>query len=150
MVWADFRTDLVLASATQSFVDILQSAVIPERTGMTLVRTLIRMEYRLSIAGSGGFFDVALSIMDLDALSAGAGPDPADSAEQPGWTWREHVAISSSLVNDNSQAVILTADVKSRRRFRGENFTYVLNHDMGVLSSSINADGMIRSLWMKP
>jgi len=84
-----------------------------------------------------------------DALAAGALPDPADDADRAAWAWRWNRPVFTSTVNDQSQAVRIVEDLRSKRRFVSEENDLVLLLETGGGASVLNVDGIIRSLFLE-
>ncbi len=65
--------------------------------------------------------DQGIVMSDLDAIVAGALPDPEVETEQPGWLWRSTRCIVATDVNDYSQQQPLEFNLHSMRKFSGNN-----------------------------
>ena len=120
-----------------------------EKYGATIIRTIVPLSVNMTVASSGGIVSLGIVMVNQDAQAAQAMPDPEADLDQPGWMWRTRRVVSSSLVNDQSQALFIFADLKVSRKFAGEEVDSVLI--MGYSGvDSINIDGLVRTLVLRP
>ena len=120
-----------------------------EKKGATLVRTLIKLSCALTVGGAGGILHFGIAMLGADAIAAAAVPDTDNAGEQPGWMWRDMRVVSTSAINDSTQHVRLDQEIKSKRRWPGQDMDLVLIIDAGVLTDPVNVDGLIRTLVAK-
>ena len=116
---------------------------------MTVVRILIDLQLFNLTAGTGGILGMGIYMGELDAIAAGAAPDPLTADDHPGWMWRSQKSVVTSTVNDSSQSTLVKADLRGKRKYSGEDMdlTLVLQRDAPAVT--INIDGLIRVLGMK-
>ena len=149
-IWLDHNVDESQAANSDAVVNLTEHLV-GKAKGMTLVRTLINLSFNNATAGTGSTCDQGIVMVENDALAALALPEPADPTEDPGWVWRNRLIVSSSLANDSSQFVIVKEDIRSRRKFPGDDNELVLILRVGGLGGGpINTTGWVRTLWMLP
>ena len=121
------------------------------KKGSTIVRIILDIVAVALTAGTGTVLSVAIAMIEQDASTAGAIPDPEDEDEQPGWLYRTASPVFTSVVNDSTQAHRFFVDLKSRRKYAGEDYAcqcILENHAAGM--SAVNVDGISRMLVMKP
>ena len=120
-----------------------------ERKGATLVRTLIDLYVMAVTAGTGGTCGLGISMVNLDGHAASALPEADSASDQPGWIWRTVVPVFTDTVNAFANATHIKEDIKSRRKYAGDDMLIDLIIDNVTGSTSFNVDGMIRLLIMK-
>ena len=147
--WFDTIVDLASGINTQDTLQLSQGIVADERKGMTLVRTIISLDLVAITAGTGTLVSMGIVMMPLEAVLAGAFPDPNISSDNPGWIWRWHRGVFTSVVNDRSQVVHVAHDTPAMRKFPTQDYQvrFILNTAAGA--STINTDGLIRTLYKK-
>ena len=148
--WQDGLINETIQTASQEFHDITGAMVTDRRKGAVLVRCILKLTYFLVTAGTGGIISMGMTLLDQDAVNAVALPEADVMADQPGWFHRERVVVSSSDVNDRSQATQQLVDVKPKRKLQGANDVVGIIWDSGALSANVNIDGMVRALWQLP
>ncbi len=146
--WIDQFINLNVSTGGQITENLTVNLADAEKKGATLVRTIIDLEMNLSAPGSGGFVTLGATLVELDAIAAGAFPDVDISGEQPGWTFRMRKNVFTSSTNNHSESTQFIGDFKSKRTLRGLSFDYMLIIDAGVLTASVNIDGSVRTLWL--
>ena len=146
----DSLINIAVGSGIQTFVNLTADLPANERSGATLARIILDLGLNAVTAGSGTVMDLAVHLMENDALAAGAGPDPDVGTERPGWIWRTRRGVFTSLANDRAQEVRLVYDSKAGRKMAGEAINIVLNviNQVGG-ASTVNIDGIVRLLFLK-
>ena len=91
---------------------------------------------------------MGLVLVELDAFAAGVVPDPATMDDQPGWLYR---AIKTVRAKDLDEAPIteLQVDLRTRRKFPGEDVLYTLILERDAAVGSMTITGLIRFLILK-
>ena len=110
---------------------------------------LIDLELNLSVAGTGGFVNMGICMIDEDAAAAGALPDANSDNEQPGWMWRTTQTVFTAVVNDRASATLVKADIRAMRKFAGDNVQLRWIANNSASGNPINVNGIIRVLLMK-
>ena len=144
--WYDAHIDYTAAASTQTAIDLGTLIAADEKKGMTVVRMLMDLSYRMSAVGTAIILDEGIAMVHNDAFVAGALPDPNDTDEQAGWLWRKRTRVQSEAITVSRQGTVL--DLRSKRKFPSEDHVllYISNTDSG---GGINVDGMIRGLYLK-
>ena len=147
--WFDHGVNETTASNTADNQDMMSAITVDERKGMTLVRMIIDFTSLLSVAGSGGVMSYGICPVSSEAASAAAFPDVDSDDDMPRWLWRTRRVIAATNVNDISMNNRFVYDIKSRWRVPSEDWTLQMIIDAGALTSDVNSDGLIRTLWLK-
>ena len=133
-----------------SSVGISMDGGVPEDEikGLTATRMIIDLTAVALTAGSGSLLAGGVYIIENDALSATVFAEPQDSIDDAGWMWRvARRPVFTSVVNDSSQVTRLVYDIRSQRKYPGEDYTLVMvlvNLSGGA--TSMNIDGIVRTL----
>jgi len=149
--WKDRIVDLTLAAAAQNLFNLTSGIPDDQKKGRTIVRLLIDLKANLATAGTGGLLSMGIYLIEQDAFSAAAAADPDGDTVQPGWMWRWHGSVFSSVTNDAAQRTSLVFDIRARRKLMGEEIDLIMvtNWSAGA-SGPVNIDGLVRTLWMIP
>jgi len=125
--------------------------------GMTLLRTIVRLDVAATIHDSGeGSVKVGIGIgvVSQDALAVGGSslPSPATATDFPtrGWIFRTYGRVYGFIAND--PAVFQWAidkDIRAKRILdNGESFIAYVPTQMEGASVSVTVLGLIRQLWL--
>jgi len=145
--WFDTIFNMTVPPGNVS-VTPLDSNILPdEKKGMTLQRTLIKLQYRPTVPGNTTMFSSGICMITADAFAVPTLPDPGDPDEQPGWLWRDAVVVMSDSSAISRQGADF--DLKAKRKFAGEDIRMVLIQETGGSASSVSVTGLIRMLWAK-
>ncbi len=87
---------------------------ITARQGLTVLRIFMTLRMNSTDANLSAEATFGLIMMDGDARSAGAFPDPVSDVDAPWMYWERRVLLPPS---DSQQHLML--DIKAKRRFRG-------------------------------
>ena len=149
--WFDNEINETITTSSQNAVPLSLDIADAQRKGMTVVRWIVDLLCVLAApsGGTGGLIHMGLYMASDEEVAAGAVADPAAVDDKPGWVWRAQKSVFSTTQNDRSQATPFQFDTKSRRRFPTEDYSPILVIDSGVLSASVNIDGLIRLLVQK-
>ena len=149
-VWIDDEINETVTLADQTVVQ-LDNLLLPEfKKGVTLVRLILELVCVAITAGAGSRLHAGITIVTQDAFAALAIPEPGDSGDEVSWLWRQiGKPVFTSVVNDSSQSVTVSRDLKSKRRYPGEDYNLTLVMD-AVGASSVNVDGLIRLYYLLP
>ncbi len=128
-----------------------------ELRGNTLTRTIGRIQMMANVPSltTGTLeIDAGIGIIERDALTAGALPDPSIAADAPGrgWVWRDKMVVRDSEDTLNEGVVSeFKFDVRGQRKMY--NATLVLILESTVLSGvtfTMRVSGIVRTLWKLP
>ena len=149
-VWQDTQINETMVNVS-TVVDNLD-VNIPQsiKKGLTLVRTIIDLYCVATGTGTGALVHAGIFMAHGDAVAASALADPLTDSEQAGYIWRWQGNVFTSVVNDSSQMTHLVYDLKSKRKFPSEDHELVFMMQASVSAISVNCDGLIRQLWLKP
>ena len=147
--WFERDVDLTIASGGQQSVTISANVTDAQKKGMTIVRLLIQLSAVLIAAGTGGQLFMGLVMVTTDAIAAAVLPDVDVATEKVGWLWRAQRIVSTTAPNDSSQFGIFEVDIRSRRKFAGEDMDLELVVNLPASSGNMNVDGWIRMLCLK-
>ena len=153
--WADTNVNTVVTLGTQNNIDLMSSLTADEMRGTTIVRTIIKLNLfanPMSGVEGGAKLDQGIAVLDVDAFTAGAVPDPVNNVDRPprGWLWRQ-----SNMVFDDSTRVIpgtiLREDIRSKRKLDGGKLILIQDGTaiMGAVFP-IGVVGIIRILYLLP
>ena len=155
--WVDTLLDVDISGGAASLSTLLGGLTQIQTRGMTIVRTLVHIEFRKT-AGTGvaGVMavDVGIGVASADAFAAGVAsvPDVTDPAAEPprGWIYRSRV----SMVDDSTQYPadrVMDADIRGKRRLDAGTL-YLVVEGNTVFGSGfvINVGGIIRTLLLLP
>ena len=118
------------------------------KKGSTIVRWIVDLSYVMVVASSGGVLTFALSHVEEDARLAGVLGDADVDLEMPGWIWRANRVISGLGTNDFAQRGHISVDLRTARKFLGEEDNFILQVEYNGVDS-VNIDGYVRTLVMK-
>ncbi len=149
--WDDTMVDTTLVN--NGVVNIALDGGVPEDElkGLTAVRVIIRLSVQAAVASTSGLVSMGIYVVEGDALSAGALAEPQDSVDDAGWMFRLARQIWSSGADsqDASQFMRIREDIRSMRKYPGEDYQLtltVVNHEA---AGSMNMDGIVRTLFKR-
>ncbi len=145
--WFDTILEQTVIQNSNNVTALDSNVLFDEKKGMTLVRTLIKIEYRPTVVDLSVQLSSGICIITGDALAAPTLPDPADGDEQPGWIWRDSLVVISDSLSIPRQSINL--DIRAKRKFLGEDLRLVLIQEAGSASTNVNLAGIVRCLMMK-
>ena len=119
-IWEAALTDpAVVAAGGQSVVDLTENfrvvAGSAERAGVTILRMIGQIITRPSVAGANIEYAMGIAMVQEDAAQNNTFPDPTGDFGFP-WLWFLRDLLYSAAI----EAIRIPIDVKSRRRFRGD------------------------------
>ena len=146
--WYDVSFNDSIAQNVQDIKDMSTNLESNERKGATIVRTIIDLQFIPATSNVQMRTFLGLVLVELDAFASAVVPDPSLSDDQPGWLYRAQTSVRASSVNDPNP-YRLQADIKSRRKFPGEDvlYTAILERDSAV--GNVLVTGWIRYLVLK-
>jgi len=125
--------------------EVLSSGIVDNlKKGGTIVRILIDLTVAATAIGTGGTLGLGIYMVSDDALAATAFADVDAESEQAGWMWRTFTQYYTAVLNDRASSTRLVYDIKSGRKFPGEDWECVLVLDNNVSGQVANVDGIIR------
>ena len=155
--WKDNMISQVVAAGATALESLVANFTDPDKRGMTLVRTLIRLEaMSTTVAGAWGvqIASMGIGVASQEAFNLGvtAVSDPQTEANKPtrGWVWRTQMLVSQNGVSTPITS-LYTADIRAARKLEnGELFLIINNSDAVGTSASIQVLGVIRTLFKLP
>ena len=120
------------------------------KKGATILRTLIDINIQAVTVNVNLILDVGVVMMQSDAIVAGAFPDPADDAEQPGWLYRKSIGLYTTDAFSTVNRVPFLADIKAKRKFAGEAWELMMIWERDAAVGTLNIQGLVRVLIAKP
>ena len=146
--WFDVFVGLTTTSGTQVGQNLTAGIAVDELKGMTVIRTIGRLILQPGTLNVRPVLSMGTLMMNDDAFSAGAFPDPADADEEPGWLWRESRVVQIATL-DTSPNQVLQWDSRASRKFRGEDDNLVLVVEQSAVAVTCTWDGLVRVLVLK-
>ena len=155
--WQDFIIDFDITSGGTSPVADLIRGDVNETKGMTLIRTIIRLD--ISPAAPGATTDstqkVALGIgmfaTAAEAIGVTALASPSVGTDKPltGWLWRSH-GIVVAEVSATAPYFIINEDIRAKRKVMyGAPILVVSNLQLTNTAFSVTVLGIIRCLYLQ-
>ena len=147
--WYDVSISETLTANQQDLTDLSTNVEPSHRKGSSIVRTILDLQFIPATANVQLSVDIGLVLMELDAFASVVAPDPAIDDDQPGWLYRgSRTARTGDTNNPNPQSLQL--DLKSRRKFPGEDVLYTLILERDSAVGSLFIKGLIRFLLLRP
>ena len=155
--WKDNLISVGLATGAGTFESLVANFTEPDKRGMTLVRTLIRLTaFSTSIAGAYGVQNISMGIgvasQEAFAVGLAALSDPQTESDKPtrGWVWCSQMLVSQNGVGGEVLQTI-TADIRGMRKLEnGELFVSIFNVAEVGTAFGIEMHGIIRTLFKLP
>ena len=153
--WEDTLVDTNVISGSVASPTMMTGLDRDEARGLTITRLIGRLDFSsATVAGAYGhqIIDVALAVLDRDAIAASALPDPNDADDSPatGWLYRNRIRVMQNGVGANT-ITTLTFDVRSQRKLNGGQLELIL---VSTASTGTNfttdVSGIIRTLVLLP
>ena len=99
--WNDVFVDVTVATGSQNSASLETGLTADEKEGRTLTRLIGELSLvSNSVAGAYGVqtLDIGVAIIDGDAFTAGAFPDPESAADEPprGWIFRTRCGVAQN------------------------------------------------------
>ena len=145
--WYDTFLDLSLTSGSQSVQQLDISLANADKKGATVTRMLI---YALFHPGTTSatpcIIDFAITMINEDAAAAGAYPDTDVADEQPGWLYRGRRVVRTGSTSTQSVGSILDVDIRSQRKYVGEDQQMMMIFDADSSGITCQVDGLVRLL----
>ena len=85
--------------------------------GYTIVRVILRLDAQITTLGARGSLSYGLVLMDIDAVSAGAFPDPSGVDEVP-WLLRDRIVMTRDA-DAGPQDLVMNYDLRAMRKYTG-------------------------------
>ena len=142
--------DSTVAASGQNLIDLTTEITAVEKKGLTVVRQIVDLTVSALTAGTGGRFFSAMMVMESDAFAAGAAPDLEVQGEDPGFLWRRVDTVFTDVLNVRANSTLIRLDNRGMRKLPGEDVVLVLVLRQLASGISMNVDGLIRTLWMRP
>ena len=149
LVWQDRLVNLAMAQNATQTLDLTLNLANDERKGMTLVRTIISLDFNSRTAGAGNHIRMGIYKADGDAMAALALPDPGTETDNPGWIFRDSLFLSTTAANDGSQGRQIHADVRAQRKLLAESDVVAMIFETAGVAITIDIDGLVRTLWKR-
>ena len=156
-LWIDtnFSTDVVVGTQLQqSLMGVVQSDE-SRLVGMTLMRTIIRMDIAYTVHDSGEGsqrLSMGIGVASQEAFNAGVLPEPFTDGDFPtrGWIWRATYRLFGFAADQPAiYNRALDIDLRSRRKLEnGEAYLVADNVNLEGVSSTVRVLGGIRQLWL--
>ena len=89
-------------------------------------------------------------MVHAEAIAAGAYPNPDIDGDQPGWMMKRVDSVWTPVVQDRASSTVVKEDIRSKRKFIGQQADLILIWDALVLTASVNIDGLVRMYFLKP
>jgi len=148
--WFDTNIITTLPSGTLKTFDLSAQVVDDEKKGMTVVRVIVDLVAQLSAVGTGGLVSMGIAMVAKEAGVAGAFPEVTDQEMEASWMWkRPNLTVSATNLNDQSTFTRFAYDTRVMRKFRFQDNELRLILESGVLTSTVNVNGIVRMLGMK-
>ncbi len=156
-LWVSGQTIFPILAATQGAVELLGITAPIDMKGHTLLRSIIRMTMLVQqdeAVGDTIRLDYGLVMLNRDAATASAFPDPEDPVDQADWLMLDHAVLVSSSLDENAPAnfVNRTYDLSAQRKFgnRDAGLFLVFNNATLVGAADVNAHITSRILLAMP
>ena len=155
--WEDTLVNFDIASGAQGITNLLVNLNRDERRGLTMIRTLFRIDLLPSIPDAA-FGEQALclgmGVSSEEAFSASALPDPNVAGDRParGWLIRDVYVVKDHTAEDGSSPIRrVEFDVKSKRKVdSGQLFVNWTNDPIRGTAFNVRVHGLIRCLYLMP
>ena len=148
--WDDNTLNLTIASGSFSEVALDNGVPADEKKGLTLVRTIVKVDVVQTVIGAGGAIAYGIVMVELDANVAGVVPDPGTVGEEAGWLWKAlRVPAFTTDLNDYSQRTVINLDIKAMRKYSGEDMNMLLILQVVEGANAMNFDGYTRTLFKR-
>jgi len=151
--WVDRNLDMQVASGAQTVLDLVSNIDEDERAGWTLTRLIFCYDLSPIIQGvalGAQVVDIGIGIFSLEAVAAGALPDPATETDYPvtPWLYRcRHRVLDDTVEGHPPQSFY--RDLKAQRRVRRSQPSIIVDNtaDSGT-PFSVVLIGICRSLYL--
>ena len=155
--WKDNIVSFNLATGAGAFESLVVNFSEPDKRGMTLVRTLLRLNFfSTSIAGAYGVqivsLGIAVAFQEAFAVGLTALSDPQTESDRPirGWVYRTQVAPSQNGIG-TPLVTSLTADIRAARKLENGELYVTSFSAAGVGTTfTVAVTGLIRTLFKLP
>ena len=153
--WQDRLIDVTVGAASQSTVDLLLNVSSDESRGLTLTRMILALIlYSDTVAGAYGVqsVDLGIGLIDRDAASASAFPDPnsQDDAPPGNWVFRKRCVCAQ---NGAGAPVLYSCevDLRAMRKVQEGQLTLIVNNtSVTGTAFQVHILGSARSLLLLP
>ncbi len=85
--WFDVIINMGTPVGGQDTINLSAAVLQDERKGMTLVRTILELDFLAITAGTGSLVSAGICMWPIEASSAGAFPDADQADYNPAWVW---------------------------------------------------------------
>jgi len=156
--WQDNIINQGFATGAGVFESLVASFTAPDKRGMTLIRTLVRLQaFSNTVAGAYGVqrLNIGIGVASQEAFALGltALSDPQTESNEPtrGWTYRTQVLVAQNGVSSPVLSDPVVADVRGMRKLEnGELFLTMFNDNVVGTSFTVEVHGLIRCLFKLP
>ena len=157
MRWIDTLVDLDVSSGAQIGLDLTATLEDNERRGLTLTRTLVHLvtagKEITEVSPGHNVVDLAIAMIDADALTASAFPDPNTGTDEPGrpWVWRDRVFVRHDAASGQIFFPEVRVDLRAQRKM-GNSRTVLIAVSTFIVGStfSVTVHGLIRCGYLLP
>ena len=147
--------DTPVASGSQGILQMILTLTADENRGATITRLIA--EFALSsttVAGAWGkqLVDLGLAMIERDAFSAAAVPDPDVSTDEPGrgWLYRTRCVVAQ---NGTGAPVLFPCkfDIRSQRKLDSAVLVLIINNTASTGTNfTVEVQGILRTLILLP
>ena len=115
------------------------------KKGATVMRCIVNLLLTPSAIDLMALFHFGICLLTIEAVASATLPDPEDMDDQPGWLWRTMYPATTHDLNVSPPSATKELDLRSRRRYIGEDYSLVFVTSMGGAVGG-QVDGYIRTL----
>ena len=134
-------------ASTQSRFLLDDNVLSDEKKGMTIARMILDLTFQAATVNVTGILDFGICFIEGDAEAALIFPDPNIDDEQPGWWYRNRIVLQS-VTAEAAGAVHLFKDLKTRRKYDGEDIRVGMIFNVGS-ATGVEIAGLMRLLALK-
>jgi len=147
MKWfADSIVEQAISDGGQVTFDLLSGLVADEKKGTTITRTIFDLYSRNDTGNTAKFLVWGLVLVNIDAVTANAFPDPGVDGDRADWLGRG-MLYSTGALADNSRIAHITKDLRSQRIIRAETDSYrLIVEEIGTFAGGAFLNGYVRTL----
>ena len=155
--WLDKVIAATVANGAVSTIDLMASLAVAETRGLTLVRLIYNLNWTHVSpfdTQSSDESHMGIGLIENDASSAGAFPDPQIEGDAPGrgWVVRDHTMFASAAgTSGNLIYGTMKGDIRAMRRIVYTHL-WLLTHHVNVdgAAQSARLSGLVRCLFKLP
>ena len=154
-LWTDTLVAETGAAGSQDVVSLMGPLDGAARQGLTVVRTIISLQFIPPAAVSDGHMHInmGIGVVSQEGFVSSVVPDPNVATDRPprGWLWRDHRVVAGAAAMVSYSVATLSSDVRGARKVDDGELVLVLNvDDIDGTTFAVSTFGLIRCVLLYP